>query len=191
MLVLLKFRPVCGMALLFLWAAYIIASDSQLDNKNVPPATKETVVRFYYQVGQANFYLPPLIFRAVNDSDVRLGTAPILSEGRTVFISFSELQHLIASLDDLPLSWQKKQHGETPQPSNRLAESPNLEITIFGLNETVQTTVLASHVCETLAPLEHGLIVDRALWEFKLYQFMDGCKVADFIPDKYPGHWYE
>src|SRR5262249_36866632 len=56
------------------------------------PAGKDSVVRFFYQPPEGEYFHFPLVFRVVNEKDPRLNTAPPLDTGRTAYISISEMQ---------------------------------------------------------------------------------------------------
>src|SRR5260370_4583671 len=65
---------------------------------------EKTVVRFFYQP-PGDYLHAPLVFRVVEEGNPLLNTAPMRGEGRTAYISLSEMRELVQALARSNLAW--------------------------------------------------------------------------------------
>jgi hypothetical protein len=152
------------------------------------PGDESVAVRFFLQATGDNF-LVPLVFRAVDQKDPRLNTAPILDSGRTAYISLSEMQQLLPALAHSGLLWREAGTVEILGSFRLLQPAADMDITIVSSHGTARAALDPKKVCNTLRPLDSALKTPRALWEFQLFRTAYGCKVPRFNYDAYPDHW--
>ncbi|MHB8486278.1 MAG: hypothetical protein ACYDCM_11225 [Candidatus Acidiferrales bacterium] len=151
------------------------------------PADETAAIRFFYNSGPDYFHFP-LIFRAVSQGDPRLNTAPMGVEGRTAYISRTEMRQLIQKLAHSDASWQESEKVEALGSFKQLRSSDSMEILIVCSKGTTRAKVDPKTICETLKLLDSALKTPRALWEFQLFRQGYGCHVPGFNPDAYPDH---
>jgi len=151
------------------------------------PVDENAIVRFFYQP-EGDYFHFPLVFRAVDQKDPRLNTAPMFVESRTAYISFSELRQLMQELAHSDLSWQESEKVEVLGSFKKLEITDNMEITVVSSKGTARATLNPKEICKTLMPLDSGLKTPRALWEFQGFRLNYGCKVPRFKYDAYPDH---
>lgn len=142
-------------------------------------------LRFFYNPPGEYFHFP-LIFRAVEQTDPRLNTTPVTSEGRTAYISLAEMRSLIERLAHSGLTWQESEKIQTLGTYKQIPVLDSLEILIICSKGTARTTLLPTKICKTLAPLDTALKTPRALWEFQLFRQGYGCTVEGFHSEAYP-----
>jgi len=147
----------------------------------------DSVVRFFFNPENTDYYHFPLIFRGVPSGDPHLNTAPMGPEGRTAYITRPEMMHLIQGLDRLGLDWQESPKVDRLGSFRHLLWSRNLKILVACPKGTARAEVEPSKICGTLAPLDSALTTPRALWEFRLLRIGYGCKVKGFNMHTYPG----
>lgn len=150
------------------------------------PADKDSVVRFFYQPADNNYFHLPLLFRAVDESDPRWNTAPEFEVGRTAYISFSEMQKLITALSAAHLSWEESATVEDLETYKTIHSYRGMGIKVLFATGTAKATIAADKICDTLAPLDITLRTPRALWEFRLFRMQYHCQVSNFDSKAYP-----
>jgi hypothetical protein len=153
------------------------------------PVDEKTAVRFFYNPSDGGYFHFPLIFRPVMPGDPRLNTAPMGTEGRTAYISFSEMQQLMQGLAHSDLSWQESEKVEVLGSFKKLAITDNLAITVVSSRGTARAALDTKRICEMFKPLDSALKAPRALWEFQGFRLNYGCKVPGFIYGAYPDHY--
>jgi len=156
------------------------------------PVDETTVVRFFYQPAGGDYFHFPLIFRAVEQGDPQLNTAPMHEEGRTAYISLSDMREVVQKLAQMDLAWKES------KTIAALGSFRKLQSVGFGLDTmdifvrcskgTATTSITPGRICETLTPLDSALKTPRALWELHLFRLGYGCKVPGFDRDAYPDH---
>jgi hypothetical protein len=153
---------------------------------------EHTLVRFFHQPPLGDYFHFPLVFRVVEESNPLLNTAPMREEGRTAYISLSEMRELMQRLAQMDLAWKESDVAEPLGPFKKLALAGiginNMEVFIGCSKGTARTTIAPKKICETLTPLDSALKAPRALWEFQLFRLDYGCKVPGFRTDAYPDH---
>lgn len=60
-------------------------------------ADGKTVIRFFYQPALGDYFHFPLVFRVIGEGNPLLNTAPMREEGRTSYISLSEMRQMVKS----------------------------------------------------------------------------------------------
>lgn len=104
-------------------------------------ADETTAIRLFYN-NESDYFHFPLIFRAVEQRDPRLNTAPMVAEGRTVYISQTEMQSLLRGLAQLDLPWQESKKVETLGSFKRLRPwSDSMEILVACSKGTARVKV--------------------------------------------------
>lgn len=152
-------------------------------------ADNATAIRIFYNSGSGPFQFP-LIFRAVPNGDPRWNTAPMGFEGRTVYISGGEMQHLLQELDQSALPWQESPKVESLGSFKQIHNSTNtMEILLVCSKGTARTRFDPNRICDALTPLDPALKTPRALWELQIFRLDYGCQVPGFNPDTYPDHY--
>ncbi len=146
-----------------------------------------TAVRFFFTPG--NYFHTPLIFRVVTSQDQRLNTAPMLPEGRTVYISAPEMQRLLKGLQKLGLSWRESKVKIEFGDATEITPDYRLAITVISSAGTAEAGFDPNKICQNLAPLDSALSTPRALWEFQEFRTEYKCAVPGFNGQKYPDHW--
>lgn len=149
-------------------------------------ADETTAIRFFYN-NESDYFHFPLIFRAVERRDPRLNTAPMVAEGRTAYISQTEMQSLLRGLAQLDLPWQESERVEALESFKRLRPwSDSMEILIACSKGTARVKVDPKRICEILKPLDSALKTPRALWEFQRFRVNYRCQVPGFEYGAYP-----
>jgi len=156
------------------------------------PVDEHTVVRFFYQPALGGYFHFPLVFRAVEESDPLLNTAPMREEGRTAYISPPEMRELVERLAQMDLAWRESDVVEALGPFKELQRAgiglDNMEIFVGCSKGTARTTIAPKTICKTLTPLDNALKSPRAVWELQLFRLGYDCKVPGFKYDAYPDH---
>jgi hypothetical protein len=133
--------------------------------------------------------LLPILFEAVDPADNLLNTAPMLHEGRTVYITPAEMSSLLKEISNLCLEWNLTTKRETLGDANRIPPVYAMVITVVSSKGTASAGFDPAKICQTLAPLDKVFMTPRALWEFQLFRDEYDCKVPDLDGNKYPDHW--
>jgi len=150
------------------------------------PVNKYTVASFSFSPPQ-NYTHPAMLFRVVDQDDTRLNTAPMLDQGRTVFISLEEMKRLIERLTVMQLAWHRS--AQTELPSIGHSEVSNeMRIRVYDSTGSFLALLSPRDLCASLASLNDAIKQPRALWEFRLFQREYGCKIPGFNRDAYPNH---
>lgn len=103
----------------------------------------------------------------MKDGDSRLNSAPILEEGRTAFISFTEMTELLKGLGNPDLQWQESETVQALGPYKRIPFSDagygTMVISIARSNGTARAILTPKKICQTFKPLDSALKTPRAL----------------------------
>jgi hypothetical protein len=148
---------------------------------------KDTSIRFFFDPG--NYFHVPLIFRVAAPSDPRFNTAPLLPEGRTAFISVSEMQKMKQGLMRMGLSWQESKKEDVFGDALKIPSTYSMAITVISLKGTATSGFDPKKICENLAPLDSALTTPRALWEFQVFRAEYNCRIPGLNGKAYPDHW--
>jgi len=143
-------------------------------------------VRFSHQPEDSNYLHAPLVFRAVDDRDVRLGTAPATVFGRTVYISKQEMHQLLEKISELPMSWCISEKVKDFEPSWKLNYHWEMDVKIIFAAGTAESQIDPDRICDTLTSLDPAIKTNRALWEFQFFRIGNHCTVPHFNPRAYP-----
>jgi hypothetical protein len=150
------------------------------------PAGKDSVVRFYYQPANGEYFHVALIFRVVERNDLRWNTAPLFDVGRTAYVSLSDMQQLMTNLTHLSLRWDEREKIESLETFSNLNSYGKMGIKVLSANGTAKTRIESAKLCEMLAPLDGAFLTPRALWEFQLFRLQYHCQIPKFNPKAYP-----
>jgi hypothetical protein len=155
------------------------------------PVDKNTAVRFFYQPA-GDYFHAPLVFRPVEEGDPLLNTAPMREEGRTAYISFSEMQDLARLLAHSGLGWQESETVEVLGSYKKLGLSgiglDTMDVRFVSSRGTARAEISPKAICMILKPLDAALKTPRALWEFQRFRLNYNCRVPGFKSDAYPDH---
>jgi hypothetical protein len=156
--------------------------------KGIPGLTvsDKTVVRFLFSRLNANYVLPPVIFRVADAGSPNWNTAPVDEYGRAPYISLSEMRSLVRKLEDSNLRWQVASPASPIEPFETIAPNKNLFITVYDSNEMAITRISPSMFCEILSQVNETIELKRAHWEFEYFRRGCGCKVPGYRADEYP-----
>ena len=150
------------------------------------PADKDSIVRFFYQPVPGTYLHVALIFRVVDNKDPRLNTAPVFDEGRTAYISLSDMQRLIGGLSRLRVSWEVSPKMESLETYKTSRLCGIMVVKVLSPRGTAKAAIVPAKICETVAQLDAALQTPRALWEFQLFRLQYDCRVPNFNPKAYP-----
>lgn len=175
-----------ALASAFLWSAGAVQSQQSQAKGFVfnTAVDKNTVVRFFYQP-PGDYFHYPLVFRAVEEGDSRLGTGPS-ADGGIAYIVVFEMQQLSQGLAHLNLSWQESEKIETLESFKDLPITDRMEIVVVTSKGTAKAQVKPNRICETLGPLDSAIRTKRPLWGFQAFRINYGCKIPGFKPGAYP-----
>jgi hypothetical protein len=180
---------ILGLAV-FTVAALTLMPTTQSEARNsviAAPVDEKTAIRLYYYP-EGDYFHSPLIFRAVQQSDPRLDTAPMGNAGRDAYVSLSEMKKLIVDLGKTNLVWQESDKAEPFESFKKLPWSDYLEINIVCTKGTAKANLDPKKICDFLKPLDPALTTPRALWELQRFRLNYGCKVPGFDYHAYPDH---
>jgi hypothetical protein len=148
-------------------------------------ADKDSVVRFFFFPAYNNYFHVALLFRVAEENDPRWNTVPLFDEGRTAYISFSEMRGLFAALSAEPLSWEESAKIEELETYKTIRSDGRMDIKILSSGGTAKSGIPPKQMCETLARLDPVLRTPRALWEFQFFRQQFDCRVPNFDPRAY------
>lgn len=156
------------------------------------PVDEKTAVRFFYYPA-GDYIRIPLVFRVVEESNPLLNTAPMREEGRTAYISLSEMRELVHGLIRSGLGWQESQTVEVFGLYKDLTLAgiglDTMDVRLVSSKGTAKAEISPKAICMILKPLDAALKTPRALWESQGFRLDYGCKVPGFRPDAYPDHY--
>jgi hypothetical protein len=181
----------CRLTLIVLPALFvgIVNSYGQArDALNVfgPPVNRRTAVRFFFN-GDNHFH-PALIFRVVNRHDVRLNTAPLLNQGRTVYITADEMEKLLRGLQAMT-GWKESQQRIKFGDDIWISPVYALVVLVDSSRGSAQAGFYPDKMCQMLRPLDAAFVTPRALWEFQFCREDFKCNIPGFNYQAYPDHY--
>jgi hypothetical protein len=147
------------------------------------PVDEKTIVRFfYYPAGE--YIRIPLLFRVVEEGNPRLNTAPMREEGRTAYVSLSEMRDLVNGLIRSGLGWQESETVDVLGLYKDLTLAgiglDTMDVRLVSSRGTAKAEISPKTICTILKPLDAALKTPRALWEFQGFRLGYGCKVSGF-----------
>ncbi len=152
------------------------------------PVDGRTAVRFFFQPAGGYFHYP-LLFRVGEEGSPLLNSAPMQEEGRTAYISLSEMRELVQLLGRSSLVWQESQVVEVFGPSKKLGLAgvglDTMDVRVLTTAGTAKAEVSPKAICAILNSLDSALKTPRALWEFQGFRINYGCKVSEFKYGEY------
>jgi len=150
-------------------------------------AGKDSVVRFFYQPPEGEYFHVALIFRVVGENDPLWNTTAYSDLGRTAYVSLSDMQQLITNLAHLSLRWDESAKNEGLETYKTIhSYGYGMGIKVLSTGGTAKAIIEHDKICETLAPLDGALLTPRALWEFQGFRVQYHCRVLSYNPDAYP-----
>lgn len=183
-----RWSQIASLVVLGLLSVTFISGGQASDGLHIlsSPADQSTAVRFFFHSG--DYFHVPLIFR-VGPDDARLNTAPLLPDGRTAYITASEMDQLKRGLERLGLSWQESKREEAFGDPLKIPLVYQMTITVVSSKGTATAGFDPTKICETLPRLDSTLTTPRALWEFQVFRSEYRCKVPGLNGQAYPDHW--
>lgn len=145
-----------------------------------------TVIRFLFMRPNANWVLPPVIFRVANTGSPNWNTAPVDQYGRSPYISLLEMRSLLRRLEGDHLRWQISSLANPIEPFEEIAPSENLFITVYASNGMTTSSISPNELCEILSQASETIELKRARWELEYFRRGCGCKVPGYKADEYP-----
>jgi hypothetical protein len=149
------------------------------------PVDNSTVVRFYYHPPNADRFVYPLVLRVAAGNDERMSVAPVLAEGRTVYISLSEMQELVAGMIRSITMGQQTKGVEVLGTWEMIPITEAMDAVIIFSKGAARGVILREDICQTLGSLDPAIKTPRAHWEFQRFRFYYGCRVPGFDDAKY------
>jgi hypothetical protein len=151
------------------------------------PAGKDSVIRFFYQPPDGEYFHVALLFRVAKKDDPRWNTTAYSDVGRTAYVSLSEMQQLMTKLGHLSLRWDESIKIESLETYKTIhSYGYGMGIKVLSAKGTAKATIEHDKICETLALLDGALLTPRALWEFQRFRLQYQCRVPSYNPDAYP-----
>ncbi|MGA2203917.1 MAG: hypothetical protein ABSG40_18350 [Terriglobales bacterium] len=149
------------------------------------PIDGSTVVRFYYHPRNANRYVYPLVLRVAAANDERMKVAPVLAEGRTVHISLSEMQELVAGMTRSIMMGQQTKGVEVLEDWQMIPVTEVMDVVVIFSKGAARGAIPTKDLCKTLGALDSAIKTPRAHWEFQRFRLYYGCRVPGFDDAKY------
>jgi hypothetical protein len=150
-------------------------------------AGNDSVVRFFYQPPDGEYFHHALLFRAVKKGDPRRNTVAYSDVGRTAYISLSDMERLMTRLARLSLRWDQSATIESLETYKTIhSYGYGMGIKVLSANGTAKSLIAPDKICETLHSLDGALLTPRALWEFQGFRLQYHCRVPSYNPDAYP-----
>jgi hypothetical protein len=166
------------------WASTQVAS--QAHALTLPPG-KDSVVRFFYQPPDGEYFHVALIFRVAKENDPRWNTTAYSDVGRTAYVSLSDMQQLITNLAHLSLRWDESAKIERLETYKTIRSyGYGMGIKVLSEKGTAKATIEHDKICEALSPLDGALLTPRALWEFQGFRLQYHCQVPGYNPTAFP-----
>lgn len=179
-------RPLLFMIVLFQLPLPIKSSAKSPKGISGLEVNDRTAVRFLLRRPNANYVLPPLIFRVAGAGNSDLNTAPIDQRGRSPYISLQEMKRLVRSLEEDHLLWQISSPAASIEPFEEIVPNPNLFITIYSEKGMATSSISPNAFCRILSRANQTIEVKRAHWEFEYFRRGCGCKVPGYKGNEYP-----
>jgi hypothetical protein len=149
------------------------------------PVDNITSVRFFYHPPNANRFVYPLVFRVADPNDEQMKVAPVLAEGRTVHISLSEMQELVAGMRRSIMMGQQTRGVEVLEPWEMIPSTEAMDVVVVFSKGAARGAILRKDICKTLGSLDSAIKTPRAHWEFQRFRLYYGCRVPGFDDAKY------
>ena len=149
------------------------------------PVDNNTAVRFFYHPPNANRFVYPLVLRVADPNDEQTKVAPVLAEGRTVRISLSEMQELVAGMKRSIMMGQQTRGVEVLEPWEMIPTTETMDVVLVFSKGAARGAILRKDICRTLGSLDSAIKTPRAHWEFQRFRFYYGCRVPGFDDAKY------
>jgi hypothetical protein len=186
---LMSLTRVCVLMLVTLANAPLVSSQvASRDRALTLPAGKDSVVRFFYQPPEGEYFHVALLFRAVEEDDPRWNTTAYSDVGRTAYISLSDMQQLISDLVHSSLRWDESTKVEGLETYKSIhSYGYGMGVKVLSAKGTAKAVIEPGRICETLSSLDGALLAPRALWEFQGFRLQYHCRVPSYNPDAYPG----
>lgn len=173
----------------FLIFASALCSSSQGVGKSgifAIPADGNSVLRFFYEPNDSNYFHVALVLRVADEKDSKLDTAPVFDIGRTAFITLPEMQQLLEKLSHADLNWRESAKTGSLESYKTIHSNGGMNVKVLTSNSTAEATIKSERICDDLASLDASLKTPRALWEFQLFRLGFHCNVPNFNYHKYP-----
>jgi hypothetical protein len=149
------------------------------------PVDNGTVVRFYYHPPNADRFVYPLVLRVADANDERMKIAPVLAEGRTVHISLSEMQDLVAGMTNSITMGQQTRGVEVLGAWEMIPITEAMDVVIIFPKGAARGVIQSEDICKILGSLDSAIKTSRAHWEFQRFRLYYGCHVPGFDDAKY------
>jgi len=177
--------------LIIIGIACAATADSQLvpGSRLSHSAQAPIAIRLYLEPSTGSYFHVPLIFRETSDNAL-LNTAPLLPQGRTVYISKAQMSDIQSLIAESIFSWEWNSTTTAFEPFMGLEPSQRLQIAVLYSPAGMASGYVArDETCGKLAAFDIPLKSEpRALWEAQLFRFDYGCSVPLFRRDRYPDH---
>jgi hypothetical protein len=146
----------------------------------------DTTARLLFGRLNANYVLPPLIFRVGDEGSPNLNTAPVDKFGRAPYISLLEMKSLVRQLEADRLVWKVSANKTPIEPFEKIWPDGNLSVTVYATNGMATSTISPKQFCKALSQLNDVITTKRAHWEFEYFRRGCSCIVPGYKSDAYP-----
>ena len=149
------------------------------------PIDNSTAVRFFFHSPLSDRFVHPLVFRVEAENKERMKTAPLLTEGRTVYISLSEMKALVAAMTRSITMGQQTKNIEVFGSWERIPSTEAMDVFVIFSKGAARGVILRKDICKILGSLTSSIKTPRALWEFERFRMYNDCSVPGFDDTKY------
>lgn len=149
------------------------------------PIDSSTAVRFFFHPPLSDRFVFPLVFRVAAENDERMRTAPLLNDGRAIYISLSEMKNLVAALTRSVTMGQQTKNVEVFGSWEMIPSSEAMDVFVIFSKGAARGVILRKDICRILSSLTSSIKTPRALWEFERFRKYNDCSVPGFDDTKY------
>ena len=110
------------------------------------PVPVKSITRKLYDPAGDYFHAPP-VFHGVTEGNSLLNTAPMQEEGRTAYITLSEMRELLQGLAHVDLAWQNSETFEGLGSYKKLPVSDDMEIFVGSSTARAKTKIAPTRIC--------------------------------------------
>jgi hypothetical protein len=152
------------------------------------PIDGHTVVRFFFHPPVSDRFVYPLVFRVAAEGDEEMKTAPLLTEGRTAYISSAEMKDLVAAITRSITMGQQTNNVEVLGSWEMIPVTDSMDVVVIFSKGAARGEIPRKDICKTLSSLATSVNIPRARWEFDRFRMYNACRVPGFDDTKYSDH---
>jgi hypothetical protein len=115
-------------------------------------------------------------------------TAPLLTEGRTAYISSAEMKDLVAAITRSITMGQQTNNVEVLGSWEMIPVTDSMDVVVIFSKGAARGEIPRKDICKTLSSLATSVNIPRARWEFDRFRMYNACRVPGFDDTKYSDH---